>query len=28
FITDRCDIPSVRRICEETEVRLIETALG
>ncbi|TIT77112.1 MAG: DeoR family transcriptional regulator, partial [Mesorhizobium sp.] len=28
FITDRCDIPSVRRICEESEVRLIETALG
>src|SRR5437899_2230931 len=27
FITDRCDIPSVRRICEEREVRLIETAL-
>jgi DeoR family glycerol-3-phosphate regulon repressor len=27
FITDRCDIPSIRRICEETEVRLIETAL-
>lgn len=28
FITDRCEIPSVRRICEEAEVRLIETALG
>jgi DeoR family glycerol-3-phosphate regulon repressor len=25
FITDRCDIPAVRRICEETEVQLIET---
>ena len=28
FITDRCDIPSVRRICEEAEVQLIETSLG
>ena len=27
FITDRCEIPSIRRICEETEVRLLETAL-
>jgi DeoR family glycerol-3-phosphate regulon repressor len=28
FITDRCDIPSVRKICQEAEVQLIETALG
>ena len=28
FITDRCDIPSVRKICEEAEVQLIETSLG
>jgi DeoR family transcriptional regulator, glycerol-3-phosphate regulon repressor len=28
FITDRCDIPSVRRICEEAEVQLIETSLA
>jgi len=26
FITDRCTLPSIRRICAETEVRLIETA--
>ncbi|MGN6467149.1 MAG: DeoR/GlpR family DNA-binding transcription regulator [Rhizobiaceae bacterium] len=26
FITDRCDIPSIRRTCEEADVRLIETA--
>jgi len=26
FITDRCDLPSVRKICEEAEVTLIETA--
>ena len=26
FITDHCDIESVRRICEESEVRLVETA--
>jgi len=26
FITDRCDIPSIRKICEESEVQLIETA--
>jgi DeoR family transcriptional regulator, glycerol-3-phosphate regulon repressor len=26
FITDRCDIPSVRRICQDAEVELIETA--
>jgi len=26
FITDRCDIPSVRRICQEAEVQLIETS--
>lgn len=26
FITDRCDIPSIRRICEESEVQLIETS--
>ncbi len=25
FITDRCEIPSIRKICEESEVRLIET---
>jgi DeoR family glycerol-3-phosphate regulon repressor len=25
FITDRCEIPSIRKICEEYEVRLIET---
>ena len=25
FITDRCDIESVRRICTESEVRLLET---
>ena len=28
FITDRCDIPAVRKICEEAEVQLIETSLG
>lgn len=28
FITDRCDIPSVRRICQEAEVQLIETSVG
>lgn len=27
FITDRCDIESIRRICEDSEVRLIETAV-
>ncbi len=26
FITDRCDIPSVRKICQEAEVQLIETS--
>ena len=26
FITDHCDIPSVRRICQEAEVQLIETS--
>jgi DeoR family glycerol-3-phosphate regulon repressor len=26
FITDRCDIPAIRRICEDADVRLIETA--
>lgn len=26
FITDRCDIESVRQICAETDVRLIETS--
>ena len=25
FITDRCDVPAIRRICEEATVRLIET---
>jgi len=25
FITDRCDLPSVRKICAESEVQLIET---
>jgi DeoR family glycerol-3-phosphate regulon repressor len=25
FITDRCDIPAIRRICEDADVRLIET---
>jgi DeoR family glycerol-3-phosphate regulon repressor len=25
FITDRCDIPAIRRVCEEGEVQLIET---
>ena len=28
FITDRCDIASVRRICQDAEVELIETAAG
>ncbi|TIM76343.1 MAG: DeoR/GlpR transcriptional regulator [Mesorhizobium sp.] len=28
FITDRCDIPSVRKICQEAEVQLIETSLS
>jgi DeoR family glycerol-3-phosphate regulon repressor len=27
FITDRCEIASIRRICEEAEVHLVETAL-
>ncbi|HEU4985552.1 MAG TPA: DeoR/GlpR family DNA-binding transcription regulator [Rhizobiaceae bacterium] len=27
FITDRCDIESIRRICEDSEVRLVETAI-
>lgn len=27
FITDRCDIPTIRRICEEADVQLIETSL-
>jgi DeoR family transcriptional regulator, glycerol-3-phosphate regulon repressor len=26
FITDRCDIPMIRRICEDSEVRLVETS--
>ncbi|MBS3647085.1 DeoR/GlpR transcriptional regulator [Pseudaminobacter sp. 19-2017] len=26
FITDRCDIPAIRRVCEEGEVQLIETS--
>ncbi|HHZ09885.1 MAG TPA: DeoR/GlpR transcriptional regulator [Rhizobiales bacterium] len=26
FITDRCGIPSIRKICEEAEVKLIEAA--
>jgi DeoR family glycerol-3-phosphate regulon repressor len=26
FITDRCDIPALRRICEENEVDLVETS--
>ena len=26
FITDRCDIPSIRKICQEAEVQLIETS--
>ncbi len=26
FITDICDIPSIRRICQESEVQLIETS--
>ncbi|MBN9065893.1 MAG: DeoR/GlpR family DNA-binding transcription regulator [Rhizobiaceae bacterium] len=26
FITDRCGIPAIRRICEDADVRLIETA--
>ena len=26
FITDRCDLPAVRRICQDNEVELIETA--
>jgi DeoR family glycerol-3-phosphate regulon repressor len=26
FITDRCDIPTIQKICQESEVRLIETA--
>ena len=26
FITDRCDIEAVRRICQEAEVELIQTA--
>lgn len=26
FITDRCDIPAIQKICQESEVRLIETA--
>jgi DeoR family glycerol-3-phosphate regulon repressor len=26
FITERCDIPAIRRICEDSDVRLIETA--
>jgi DeoR/GlpR family transcriptional regulator of sugar metabolism len=26
FITDRCDIAAIRRICEDADVRLIETA--
>jgi DeoR family glycerol-3-phosphate regulon repressor len=28
FITDRCDIPTIRRICEDSDVQLIETARG
>lgn len=28
FITDRCDIPSVRRVCSDAGVRLIETTPG
>ena len=28
FITDRCDIPAVRRICQDAEVELIETTAG
>ncbi|WP_157019005.1 DeoR/GlpR family DNA-binding transcription regulator [Mesorhizobium xinjiangense] len=28
FITDRCDIETIRRICEESEVELVETARG
>ncbi|MBX3570021.1 MAG: DeoR/GlpR transcriptional regulator [Rhizobiaceae bacterium] len=28
FITDRCDLPSVRKICQENEVELIETSLS
>ncbi len=28
FITDRCDFPTVRKICAEAEVNLIETAIG
>lgn len=26
FITDRCDVPSIRQLCESEEVRLIETS--
>lgn len=26
FITDRCEIPAIRRICADAEVRLVETA--
>jgi DeoR family glycerol-3-phosphate regulon repressor len=26
FITDRCDIPAIQKICQESEVRLIETS--
>ncbi|MGE0282170.1 MAG: DeoR/GlpR family DNA-binding transcription regulator [Rhizobiaceae bacterium] len=25
FITDRCDVPAIQKICQESEVRLIET---
>jgi DeoR family glycerol-3-phosphate regulon repressor len=28
FITDRCDIPSVRKICQDAEVQLVETSLA
>jgi DeoR family transcriptional regulator, glycerol-3-phosphate regulon repressor len=26
FITDHCDIATVRRICQDSEVQLIETS--
>jgi DeoR family glycerol-3-phosphate regulon repressor len=25
FITDRCDVPAIRRICKDSEVELVET---
>jgi len=27
FITDRCDIAAVKRVCRDAEVELIETAI-